>query len=202
VFLDGVNEVNRYAERWQVDAGAPFYDVMGYPWTGARHALANEIDAPVKPRLALTRALTWLGERLAHARRLARISRAAADYERAGRAIAEIYFRNLDDIRALAAAKGITPIFFLQPTVFDLRRPSPREQAIRSRAAGRAIDVGRLQAEAYRAIRGDPRFASFGVHDLTDALEGRTGEIFFDDCHVTSAGNVLLARRIRQALPR
>jgi hypothetical protein len=201
VFLDGVNEVNRYAERWQDGAAAPFYDVLGYPWTGARYGLANEIGVPVRPRLAVMRALDWLIERVANARRVARLSRTDDDYRRAGRTIAEIYFRNLDDIRALAGARGIAPIFFLQPTVFDVRQPTRREQAIRVRAAGRAIDIGRLQAEAYRAIRADPRFVSFGVRDLTDALEGRAGEIFFDDCHLTTAGNALLARRIQDALP-
>lgn len=201
VFLDGVNEVNRYAERWQGEADAPFYEVMGYPWTGARYGLANEIGVPVTPRLALARAFDWLSDRVAHARRLARLSRGDVDYERAGRAVAEIYLRNVEDVRALAAVHGVVPIFFLQPTVFDLGRPSPREQAIRARVAARAIDAGRLQAEAYRAIRGDPRFAAFGIHDLTGALEDRVGEIFFDDCHLTTAGNALLARQIRQALP-
>jgi len=200
VFLDGVNEVNRYAEKWQAEAASPFYDVMGYRWPGALPGLANELGAPARPRLAIARALAWIGERLALARRLGSLSRTDQDYERAGRAVADIYFANLEDIRALAAAKGIVPLFLLQPTLFDLGRPSPREQRLRERIAARALDVGRLYAAAYRAIRADPRFAALGVHDLTDALEARTAEIFYDDCHLTSAGNSLLAVRIRDLL--
>jgi hypothetical protein len=201
VFLDGVNEVGRASERWQDRAGAPFYDVLGYRWRDTHFALANELGLATRPRLAVTRALGWLFERATLAWRSRSLSRTDEDYRQAGRAVAEIYFANLADIRALSAAKGIEPLFFLQPTVFDVARPTDRERRIREHASARVIDVGRLEAAAYRAIREDARFAAFGVRDLTDALEGRLGEIFFDDCHLTQAGNQLLARRIRAALP-
>lgn len=201
VFLDGVNEVGRYSERWQDQADAPFYDVLGYRWRDTAFALENELGIATRPRLALSRALGWLYERATLAWQVRSLSRTDEDYRRAGQTVAAIYFANLADIRTLAAAKGVVPLFFLQPTVFDVRRPSARERRIRERAAARAIDVGRLEAAAYKAIREDPRFSSFGVHDLADALDGRTGEIFFDDCHLTRAGNELLAARIRRALP-
>jgi len=196
VFLDGVNEVSRYAEKWQAQATQPFYGVMGYRWPGALPAVRTEVGVAARPRLALMRALTWLSERTSRLGDLRDLATSDEDYRRAGRAIANIYLANLQDIRALAGAKEIVPIFLLQPTVFEVVRPSGREQAIRDRAAARVVDIGRLYAAAYGAIRADARFAALGVHDLGDALEGRSGEIFFDECHVTSAGNALIAERI------
>jgi len=114
---------------------------------------------------------------------------------------AAVELPDLADIRALALAKGVTPIFLLQPTLFELRHPTARESALRAEASARVIDIGQLYAATYRAIREDPRFEAFSVHDLGDALEARTSEIFFDDCHLTSAGNALLAERIRALLP-
>src|SRR5436190_4538482 len=166
VFLDGVNEASRYAERWQDQASAPFYDSMGYRWAGALYALSNEIGVPVRSRTALGRAFEWVGERAQRLARARRVSRAPEDYRRAGLAAADIYFHNLADIRALARAKGVTPIFILQPTLFELRNPTARERALRARASEQAIDIGQLYAATYRAVREDPRFAELGVHDL------------------------------------
>jgi hypothetical protein len=203
VFLDGVNEVSRFGEKWQAQADAPFYDVMGYRWESTRYGLRRELGAPVRARFAIGRAVDWLADRMERARRAPARPPSDHEYGRAGEAIAQIYFHNLEDIRALAVAKSIVPIFALQPTIFDVAHPSPREQAIRRRASDHQIDVGKLYRSAYDAIVKDPRFAAFHVHDLRDALNGRgtTGEIFFDDCHLNRAGNALLAARIRTWLP-
>jgi hypothetical protein len=201
VFLDGVNEASRFAEKWQDLVTAPQYDVMGYRWPGALYALDNEVGISPRPRSAIGRALGWVIERIRTGWRARHLAPTEEDYRRAGRAAAEIYFHNIEDIRALALSKHIEPFFVLQPTLFEIPRPTAREEGIRVRLSNRKIDIGKLYDATYTAIRADPRFHALGIHDLRHALDDVAGEIFFDDCHLTRAGNARLAELIRALLP-
>jgi hypothetical protein len=117
-----------------------------------------------------------------------------------------VFGRNLRSMAAIAEAHGITILFLTQPTMYrDAPDPRDRDRFVMSAALGDKADaypdVPSLAAgmRAFNAVvLALPRSERVHVFDLASVLP-QSWDVFYDDCHLTRAGNRRVAAEL---LPR
>jgi lysophospholipase L1-like esterase len=115
----------------------------------------------------------------------------------------QVFARNLLSMSAVAQAHGIEILFLTQGTMYrDDPDPSQRDRFVMSAALGdkadRYPDLPSLAAgmRAFNAaVLALPQGGRIHVFDLASRLP-RSWELFYDDCHLTKAGN----RRVTEEL--
>lgn len=215
LFLDGVNEVTRYLDRFMYFKDEEMYDYWNYPYsTALSYAFMNTLNSraselEMRKKREWKPAIYWVSVSL-----LGKLKKlfpqapesvstpgsgwSESDYEKAGKMAAKIYLDNIRDIQALAEAKGIKAYFILQPSLFSTQRPlSEQEQAF--------IDnnhpfVSAIHKSVYKHIlaadKGDLNF-----YDMSGAWDDMPkGDYFYDWHHVNKAGNDFLARKIAKEI--
>jgi lysophospholipase L1-like esterase len=112
-----------------------------------------------------------------------------------------VYLENYRMLRSLARTYGFEYQVFWQPTIHTGRkRLVPEEEAMRVDDLAQTVPAWpRMLARAFDDIgRRGPRDGHF--HDLRDAFDARTDDIYTDYAHVVPEGNRLLADRMLAAL--
>lgn len=214
IFLDGVNEVTRYLERFMFHPGETIYDYHQYAYATALNlAYRNYLQsAPGEYELVRKKewkpALYWVGISLigkirrflpapsANAPQESQGGWTQEQYEQAGKTAAAIYLNNIRDISAIARERGIQVWFVLQPTLFTTKRElTPMELEMRD---NNHPFVAAIHEATYRHIReADKNGLNF--IDLSDGWDDLPkGEYFYDWHHVNSEGNKHLARKIAE----
>jgi lysophospholipase L1-like esterase len=193
ISYDGCNEVLTPLQSGRVDVHANFGEIKTwYDW---------------HPRLALG-SFGWLGatNTVTLARRVAdrlgwRASprRADAELGRLARLIVDDYQAGAEIVEALAGRYQFRTAFFWQPVALAERKPLTPEERPRIESV-RDEQHGLLPAayeETYELVRGlrRPR-----VHYLGDVFNDERGDVYLDICHLTPAGNRLVARRMYEIL--
>lgn len=214
IFLDGVNEVTRYLERFMYHPGETIYDYHQYAYGTALNlayrnflrSSANEYE--LVPKSTWRPALYWVAvsivgkiKRLLPAPEPQASTEAKGgwtneEYEQAGKTAAAIYLNNIRDIAAIARERGIRVWFVLQPTLFSAKRElTPMELEMRD---NNHPFVAAIHEATYRHIReADKNGLNF--IDLSDGWDDLPkGEYFYDWHHVNSEGNKHLARKIAE----
>jgi lysophospholipase L1-like esterase len=105
--------------------------------------------------------------------------------------IANVYYGNMQAIKALAAVKGIRPLFVLQP-VAAVTRPTP-QILVEHPELDLAGNIFRLVYAMAPMVR-DKEFV-----DLSRVLDGY-GDVYFDWCHITEEGNAIVANALAEIL--
>jgi hypothetical protein len=189
VFYDGVNEIGRYVEMLQ-DGAPEAFAAVGYYYRGIFDgALASYFSSHQAGVIVQTPSMR-IAKRVWLMLRAQAVSQSQSPEEIA-RSIAAQYFANIRDIRLIARANSVVPIFVLQPNIFTTgKRLTPTELAIRDR--DRTI-VAQLAPLVRSAIMSDPRARAYDVVDASDVFDAAEAEIFYDWCHVGVAGNKIVA---------
>lgn len=219
VFLDGVNEVARYLDRFMYHKDEAFYDYWVYPYNSALQlAFMNTLNSrsseyTMQKKTNWKPALYWVSVSIAgKIRNLLHLNNSAAssvagntkegwqasDYEEAGRIAAKIYLENIRDIDAIAKSRGVQAYFVIQPSLFTTKRElKPIEQSIRD---NNHPFLAAIHESTYRHIREADK-TGLNFIDLSDAWDDLPpGEYFYDWHHVNKAGNRHLARKIAEKM--
>lgn len=208
IFYDGVNEVGRYIEKVQDETKDPFYEVMGYPYFYAvKPALGNfmrgesRTEPPYMPYLFRVIRQTYLRYGYQFWSLFSRPVRTIQpnEIEESAETTAKIYEQNVLDISALSKAKGIVPVFFLQPNIYSSldKKMSANEKYLAS-----ADMEKKLHILAYDKIRSKmkthPEIKFFDISGILN--NSQEEDVYFDYCHVHEKINVLLAEKIASDL--
>lgn len=194
VFYDGVNDVAQWLFNAQPDenlADAGARALMRRPWH-------ERILVRLHNQLIVHSAFVRLF--LDPRRPIANIQPPSGDL--VGRLEVD-YERTLTTAAAEIRARGGRFVHLLQPNIFTLARPRPDEEALLANGwlvlpgLRAAFDAG---YPALRRVSARLRAAGIASHDLSDALDGRSREIFYDFCHLNGLGNALIARAINARL--
>lgn len=218
LFLDGVNEVTRYLERFMYHKEEEFYDYWLYPYPSAlQSAFRNTLNSraseyQMEKKTNWRPALYWISVSISgKIRKMLNISAAGSDvtqntaegwtdkeYEEAGRIAANLYMENIRDIDALAKSRGIQAYFILQPSLFTTsRKLNAIEQSLRD---DNHPFLAAIHASTYRFIREADK-TGLRFIDLSDAWDDLpAGEYFYDWHHVNKAGNRHLAGKIAEKM--
>jgi hypothetical protein len=218
LFLDGVNEVARYLERFMYHKDEEFYDYWVYPYPSALQlAFMNTLNSraseyKMEKKSSWKPALYWVSVSIAgKIRNMLKLSSSTSagpggeaggwkdsDYEEAGRIAANLYIENIRDIDAIAKSRGIQAFFIIQPSLFTTKRElSEVEKSLRD---NNDPFLAAIHESTYRHIREADKT---GLHfiDLSDAWDDLPpGEYFYDWHHVNKAGNRHLARKIAEKM--
>lgn len=209
VFYDGVNEYSRYLEKIQDKIDAPCFLTMGYYYP-ACSVLAmesvienhkNEMRFACRPytiRL-LIRVANVLRNRIVTVK--VNTENEINDKNLADHAdrIVKIYLQNMKDINTLANAHGITTVFFWQPDIFTTEGKTftDYEQGIKSEN----LFLQRLVPAVRHRIKNCAELKNYFFFDIADTLNGLNSKNhFFDYCHVSEEGNMLITARIEKSL--
>lgn len=111
-------------------------------------------------------------------------------------AVARHYAHRMEATQAVLSAHQVPQLVFWQPTVFS--RATPRGDE--SRIVGASLAQHRdLQLASDRAVRermaGNP-----GFHDLSGILDEQSRPYFLDFCHLSEAGNAVIAAHMAELL--
>jgi hypothetical protein len=99
--------------------------------------------------------------------------------------------------------RGVRFIHFLQPQLFSQKSHSNYEQSVIANpwlvppGLEKAFRVG---YPAFQEAMKNPAYAGVINIDLSTCLETRSDEIYLDFCHITEAGNAIVAKQIFDAL--
>lgn len=200
VFYDGVNEVDTYLPMLQDHPSETYWDVIGYPQPysyvpALRHTASSEALL-IEPYTVKLARLVW--QHLPIGIGNANFIVTEANVDTHAEHAASIYLRNLEDIAALAASHGVTPVFFWQPNIYTTKKPfSDYERGVAaSQPAARLLSVA-----LHNKVLASPILARYRFVDLTDALDGMGAETeFLDDAHVSFEANRIIAARMAAAL--
>ncbi|HMK67456.1 MAG TPA: hypothetical protein VK433_02815, partial [Stellaceae bacterium] len=152
VFYDGFNEVNTYLGMLQDHPPETYWDAVGYPqsyaYVPAIRNTASSKALMIEPYTVKLARLAWqhLPIGVGNANFIVTEANVDAHAERA----ASIYLRNLEDIAALAASHGATPVFFWQPNIYTTKKPlSDYERGVAaSQPAARLLSIALRQKVA------------------------------------------------------
>jgi len=107
--------------------------------------------------------------------------------------IVRLYRGNLEIVEALSRHFGFRYKAYWQPTVFSRINPSPYER----RQSDKQQEIHPLFAEAYRRIAQDSLLcANPQFHDISNVFDRIDTPVYLDFCHITEAGNAIVARRM------
>lgn len=214
VFLDGVNEVARYLDRFMYHKDEEYYDYWVYPYTSALQlAFMNTLNSRAS-EFSMHRksdwkpALYWVSVSIAgKIKNLFKSANTqsgngtqegwtASDYEEAGRIAAKLYIENIRDIDAVAKSRGVEAYFMIQPSLFTTKRKlKPVEQSLRD---NNHPFLAAIHESTYRHIREADK-TGLNFIDLSSAWDDLPeGEFFYDWHHVNKDGNRHLARKIAE----
>jgi hypothetical protein len=201
VFYDGVNEIAMYAEKLQHIGQPGYYDVFGYPFQDVtRKGILNTYrfrtgEPLLKSFLLAEKVIKRIRERFRQDKPGDDSLRVSAENvtEHADRII-NIYIHNMKDIKALADACGVVPVFFWQPSIFTCQKAefSDYEQRMLSEPSLRAIEM--LSDEILRRLPAAVELEGVHFYDLSgslDTLDDRNH--FYDWCHISEDANRTVA---------
>ena len=107
--------------------------------------------------------------------------------------VVRLYRGNLEILEALSKQYGFRFEAYWQPVVFSKGNPSPYEQ----KQSGKVQYVRPLFLDVYRRVAQDSVLRNNShFHNISDIFDNPETLVFLDFCHVTEAGNGMLARRI------
>jgi hypothetical protein len=106
--------------------------------------------------------------------------------------VVDLYEKNMDLISEIARRRNVEPIFVLQPAVPAYENLD--EELLGLLMVDRTIEPASAVYERWRGFVGRKGFL-----DLSDVMRDHTDE-FFDCCHLTGAGNRIVARRLADLL--
>ena len=109
------------------------------------------------------------------------------------------YFENIVEASRYAKKKGATFFHFLQPSLYTVSSLTAWEQQLISNGWLFPKELKNIYAVGYPALREavvDLQNRGVVSFDISDALNGRKHEIFFDFVHVNQNGNELIAQAI------
>jgi hypothetical protein len=106
--------------------------------------------------------------------------------------VVDPYEKNMDLISEIARRRNVEPIFVLQPAVPAYENLD--EELLGLLMVDRTIEPASAVYERWRGFVGRKGFL-----DLSDVMRDHTDE-FFDCCHLTGAGNRIVARRLADLL--
>lgn len=119
-----------------------------------------------------------------------------AEPELAGE-IVRYYRGNLDLVESLSHRYGFRYTAYWQPVVFERKEASAYE----SQQAELWKHVRPLFAEAYRRVREDSTLrANRSFCDISSVFRDMAQPVFLDFCHITEAGNAVVARRMYEEM--
>ncbi|HVQ27910.1 MAG TPA: hypothetical protein VMV01_22165 [Planctomycetota bacterium] len=187
VFFDGVNEVA--AARQGSTAGIPQNEwnrVAEFNLSDDRVRLARRLGQ--KLFTGLVRLSAILDARSASQAALDRdaIDRRAADAVRS-------YAQALRLAVDLGQARGFDVLAYCQPVISDRRAPSDYERRVWEAASAQDRE---WQAAFEAAVAASPDLAALPFESVAHLLDETPGPVFIDYCHVSEAGNAVVADAI------
>ncbi len=201
VFYDGFNDVNILGDDGVgggAPRGAPDYDGAVAVARAERHGAATALLELLRSSHLWDAAVRWRRARSPEP------SSPAGDQPPATTpdAIVRAYLSNVEAVRAIAAARGFQAAFFWQPTLWvKAGARTAEEQRLLADGPVRAGAPALLQA-TYPLVAAETgrRAGLFYLGDVFDTAPEPTP--YLDECHLTPAGNALVARRIVELLVR
>jgi hypothetical protein len=107
--------------------------------------------------------------------------------------VVDNYYHNLRVIKALGEHYNFIPIFILQPTLFTKNTLSEFEKTIdHLKQSDYIIFIREVYEKAKLKL-----VESNLVVDFSDIFYDRKDTIYIDDCHMSSVGNLVIARRMK-----
>lgn len=108
-------------------------------------------------------------------------------------AIADVYFENITMANALADAYNFTAVYFWQPSVFtkDGLTEFEKNELNRQTHAQKLYDLANAEVLA-RVLTNEAE----AFYDLTRAFDGKNEPFYIDFCHLSAAGNRIVAAEI------
>jgi lysophospholipase L1-like esterase len=222
ISMDGVNDVGVYGEtgrRWDPYGQTGFireFNQLTHPrWSGSMRTM---IAAWLTTNSALFR---WLENRAArrlvleeHRRRVQENGIVPRDVDAAAFTLVEreqvqnalaklsVYRRTLRQMHRIAEIDRVEDFFVLQP-MLQLTRKKLTDREARMAEYDRSV-AGRVETyvtmTAYpllaKQLAADSASEGYGFADLTDVFDGTEEQAFSDYCHLTPAGNRVVADRL------
>ncbi len=194
IFYDGVNEIARGIEAAQ-DKKTGLFKQVGYYYKPLIEYSIEELNP---------NGFYWRGFYIQRAvKKILNIAQPRTleyeiDINSLSNDILELYFQNLQTIKSISSALNITPVFIFQPMLFTTNKKLTKEEVILLES-DRTI-APKIAKEVYSKLIVDPRFFELKIYDLTSVLNEATEKTFTDWCHVNSAGNIMIARRIEEII--
>lgn len=109
--------------------------------------------------------------------------------------VVDIYRRNVEIVKALAASIGTETLFYWQPLVYTKRQPSSYER-MKAHEAPYGAATAHFRA-AHERVRCDPFLMQEArFHDLSDVFGDQETGYFLDISHLSERGQKLLAERM------
>lgn len=208
VFYDGFNDVNILGADGIGGAaprGTPDYDGAVAVARAERHGAATALLELLRSSHLWEAAVKWRSVRSRNASGPGSSSAPGGDPP--GRApattpeaIVRAYLTNVEAVRAIAAARGFQAAFFWQPTLWvKAGARTAEEQRLLAESPVRTGGPALLQATyPLVAAEAGSRAGLFYLGSLFDATPEPTP--YLDDCHLTPAGNAVVARRMVELL--
>ena len=199
LFYDGVNEVGRYIEAFQVHGDTPhIYRQVGFPYD-----IIDFVNLPYRqyqPEFLLFARQTNIGRAAWKLLNVALYGGNTAhndqailnDTPRHAGYIANTYLRNIAALEALTALEN-TPAqmdFFWQPMLAFKLTKHPQEEGLEHP----------VESALHQQVRAQVT-ASAKVIDLSQIFAAEPGRIYYDSVHVGKAGNARIAQAIVQQSP-
>jgi hypothetical protein len=216
IFMDGVNEVVRYLDRFMSYRDEEIYDYWNFPFSGPlpygfMNTLNNNPSEFEMYKIEPFRPATyWVSKSI-----LGKIKKVLPadnssintheeygwkdeDYRKAGEIAAKIYMANIFDIHAIAKAKGIKTYFILQPTLFTTKKDlNDWEKSFRD---NNHPYLAAIHSYTYKYIK-EAKKGELNFIDLTDGWDDLPpGDYLYDWHHVNEKGNEHLARKIAEKI--
>lgn len=198
IFYDGVNEIGRYIEAFQMFGGEnAVYSRVGFPYDPANF---DFISYHLRPDDKLRALRQWnIGRVLAKAIIVSGLvqytnyedSLILHDTEHHASTILDIYERNIADILSIAKENQVTVEFFWQPSVYMKNALSEPEGAIIRTASQADRELNVLVSEQIATIG--------NVKDISDVFDATESQVFYDSVHLGKSGNVIVADRLFEA---
>ncbi len=92
--------------------------------------------------------------------------------------------------------KGVPVLFVLQPVVSSRRNKTARESQFRHLAAAGGPEVTEFYGKFIGEMKSSKEAADLMIYDFTDAFDRVDGEIYYDEIHVNTKGNQIIAERL------
>lgn len=116
-----------------------------------------------------------------------------SESEKLAEDILRVYSSNVKLIEAVSRLYGFKTIFYWQPVIFTKKNLTPYE----NRIAKKAEILRAFYLKVYDKVKNSSLLFSFNeFHDLSNIFDNYNKSYFIDYCHLTEAGNEIVAKKI------